>query len=271
MNLLVNGRADAGLEASDRGLAYGDGLFETLALRAGRPLHWPRHWARLARGCERLRLPLPERGLLEAEIARLGEGVERGVLKLILTRGPGGRGYRPPEPAQPTRVLSLHPWPDYPERWSREGVALRICRTRLGLNPALAGLKHLNRLEQVLARAEWGDEVQEGLMLDVRGRVVCGTMSNLFVVRGGRLLTPELSEAGVAGITRERILALAPRLGLETDVVPLSLEDVAGAEGLFVCNSLIGLWPVRRLEGKTFRIPPMVRRLWEALRAEAQT
>lgn len=270
MKLLINGRADGGLEAADRGLAYGDGLFETLALRAGRPLNWSRHWARLARGCERLRLPLPERGLVEAEIDRLAGGVERGVLKLILTRGPGGRGYRLPESPHPTRLLSLHPWPDYPERWRRDGVALRICRTRLGLNPALAGLKHLNRLEQVLARAEWADEVQEGLMLDVRGRVICGTMSNLFVLKGGRLLTPRLNEAGVEGVTRERILALAPRLGLETEVVPLSLPALYGAEGLFVCNSLIGLWPVRRLEGKAFRIPPMVRRLEEALSAEAQ-
>lgn len=271
MKVLVNGRPGDAVSALDRGLAYGDGLFETLRVRAGRAAHWERHWARLARGCERLHLPLPSRAGLETEMASLLDGVERGVLRIQLTRGVGGRGYRPPTEARPTRILSVHPAPEYPAEYAGEGVSLRVCRTRLGLNPQLAGIKHLNRLEQVLARAEWADEVQEGLMLDARGRVVEGTMSNLFLLHDGGLLTPDLAEAGVAGITRERIFALAPRLGLTVEAVPLTLEAVYAAEGLFLCNSLIGIWPVRRVEAKDFRIPPMIRSLMAALAAEDGT
>lgn len=263
--MLINGQPQHQLDAGDRGLLYGDGLFETLAVTEGRPQHWERHLRRLSAGCERLRIPLPDTALLEAEAARLCRDAQRAVLKLVLTRGAAGRGYRMPLEASPTRLLALYPWPDYPARYYTEGVEVRVCQTRLGLNPALAGIKHLNRLEQVLARAEWGDEVQEGLMLDTEGGVVEGTMSNVFLVAGGRLLTPVLTRAGVAGIMRERILEAAGGQGIDVEVRPLGLADCEAAEGLFLTNSLIGIWPVRRLAEKHFTIPPMARQLMEAL------
>jgi len=267
--ILVNGEATGLISVRDRGLQYGDGLFETLAVRDGEPLEWPRHLRRLAHGCRRLRLALPEQALLLAEARRVCAGVERGVLKIMLSRGEGGRGYAAAAGAAPTRVVSLHPWPEYPADWYRRGVVLYGCRHRLALQPALAGVKHLNRLDQVLARMEWDDpSIAEGVMLDLQGRVIEGTMSNLFLVRGGALYTPALDEAGVAGITRERILELAQTLGLDCHITRLVLADLVRAEELFVCNSVIGIWPVGRLAWAEAALPapgPVTARLMRAL------
>lgn len=261
--ILVDGRPAETVTAADRGLQYGDGLFETLAVRRGRPELWDRHLRRLAGGCARLGLPAPDPATLAGEAAGLCRGVDRGVLKLLLTRGAGGRGYRPPPAPRPTRILSLHPWPDYPPAWWREGVVARVCRQPLSLNPALAGLKHLNRLDQVLARAEWDNPaVAEGLMLDPLGRVVEGTMSNLFLGRRGVLYTPRLDQAGVAGVMRALVLELAARQGLSCREVNVSLADLEAADEVFLCNSVVGLWPVRRLEGKVYPAPgPLAARL----------
>lgn len=268
---LINGEPGGLLDPGDRGLAYGDGLFETLAVVEARAQHWDRHFARLLRGCERLGIPAPDPLCLAQEAASLCAGVPRGVLKLILTRGVGGRGYRPPPQPEPTRILSLHAWPDYPASHREQGVKVRLCSTPLALNRRLAGLKHLNRLEQILARAEWDDDdISEGLMLDTRGRLVEGTMSNLFLVRGSRLLTPDLSEAGVAGIMRELVLEAAAELDIELGVEALRLADLAAADEAFLCNSVIGIWPIREVTGAQARIFPhgaLIPRLVARLRA----
>ena len=262
---LLDGREGGCLDPLDRGLQYGDGLFETVAVWRGRPLLWERHLARLAAGCRRLGLPLPGPASLAEEARRLCAGVGRGVLKVVLTRGSGGRGYAPPVPSRPRRLLSLHPWPPWPAAWWREGVRVRWCGLRLAEQPALAGLKHLGRLEQVLARGEWEDPaVAEGLLLDRRGRVAEGTATNLLVLRGGRLLSPALEGCGVAGVIRGLILEeAAPALGLAAALAPLRPRDLEGAEGLALCNSLVGLWPVRELAGRPVPVPP----LWARLQA----
>ncbi len=266
--VLVNGVPGSGVGADDRGLLYGDGLFETLAVRAGRPLHWERHRARLERGCRRLAIACPDAGVLRAEVEHVAGPFARGVVKVVLTRGPGPRGYRPAAGA-PTRIVSAHSPPSYPPARASEGVAVRWCATRLGRNPALAGLKHLNRLEQVLARAEWDEpEIAEGLMQDDGGAVIEGTMSNLFAVFDGVLVTPDLSECGVAGITRERILEHAGALGIAAQVRRIPAEALEAAQELFLCNTLIGIWPVRRLADREFRVGPLVRRLAQALSEE---
>jgi 4-amino-4-deoxychorismate lyase len=266
--ILVNGKETDSLSALDRGLQYGDGLFETLALKGGQPVYWERHMARLMRGCQRLAIPLPDTEQLAAEARRLGEGWEAGVLKIMVTRGGGGRGYGIPTTQHPTRILALFPVPDYPAANWTQGVAVRVCATRLGLNPALAGLKHLNRLEQVLARGEWQDDtIAEGLMRDVEGRVIEGTMTNVFAVRDGRLLTPELTRCGVAGVMREVVLERAPTLGITSDVTPLEMDDLLHSQELFLSNSLIGIWPVRQLGERVFPVGTVTRRLAEALEA----
>ncbi len=264
--VLVNGVATQTVGFSDRGLHYGDGLFETLALEAGQPLCWEQHMARLADGCQRLGLLPPSLALLREESLRVSAGLETGVLKLIVTRGSGGRGYRPPADAQPVRIVMAYPWPSYPAENSEVGVRVRICHTRLGRNPALAGIKHLNRLEQVLARNEWDDpSIAEGLMLDEAGQVLEGTMSNLFVVSRERLFTASLETAGVAGVMRRIIMESAPALGYRVTECTLSPEDLSTADELFLCNSLIGIWPVRELAGMPFKVGPVAGRLRRVL------
>lgn len=264
---LIDGEARDRIDARDRGLAYGDGLFETIAVDGGVPLLWERHVQRLTWGCERLGLPLPDPALLAAETRHLCREADRAVLKLILTRGSGGRGYRPPQPATTTRILGLHPWPDYPAAWREEGVRVRICDTRLAVQPALAGLKHLNRLEQVLARREWDDPaIAEGLMLDTAGRVVEGTFTNLFLVRDGVLRTPELSGSGVAGIMRDRVLETADGLGLPRVTGAVTLDDMAAAEEVFLTNTLIGIWPVQAIDERPYPVGDHARTLAAELR-----
>lgn len=264
---LINGCESECLPVADRGLHYGDGLFETLAVRSGRPCHWSRHMQRMAEGCRRLGIPFPGEALLETEALRVCRGRERAVLKIVVTRGPGGRGYRPPQPVRPTRVVSVHEYPVYPDAYFTEGVRVRTCTTRWSVNPALAGIKHLNRLEQVLARAEWDDEmVAEGLMLDSEDRLVSGTMSNVFLVCDGALQTPALHASGVAGTTRARVMEQATGLGVACKARPLRGEDLAAAQELFLCNSLIGIWPVRQIDGTAYAVGPVTRRFLEAIR-----
>ena len=258
---LIDGRAAAAVAADDRGLHFGDGLFETLAVRRGRPRFWEQHWRRLGAGCERLGLERPDEAVLRDEIGRLAAGRERLVVKLILTRGSGPRGYRPPAAPRTRRILLASDWPEHPRAHARAGIALHLCRTRLGRNPALAGLKHCNRLEQVLARREWAEEAAEGLMLDTEDCVIEGTMSNVFLIAGDLLRTPRLDRCGVAGVVRELILERAPELGLEVREERLGLGDVRAADGLFLCNAVIGIWPVRRFGEREYPAPAAAGRL----------
>jgi len=180
------------------------------------------------------------------------------VLKIIVTRGSGGRGYRQPDVIQPTRVLSLHPYPDYPEVYTEQGVVARFCTTRLGLNPALAGIKHLNRLEQVMARSEWNDpDVQEGLMLDASDHVIEGTMTNLFYIKDNSLYTAALTRSGVAGIVRRIIMTLSANHGLSVIEQEFTKDELLSADEAFVCNSIIGIWPLRKIGTAHFPVGPL--------------
>ncbi|APX93590.1 aminodeoxychorismate lyase [Halomonas sp. 1513] len=229
------------LPLDDRGLAYGDGLFETVLLRDGQPLLWREHLARLQRGAERLGFAAPDADSLRACCAEAPAGLA--VLKLIVTRGSGGRGYRPPAEASPQLRWQVGAFTPQPERW-RDGVRVRHCRLRLGRQPALAGIKHLNRLENVLARSEWQDDaIAEGLLSDSHGLLVEATCMNLFWSRHGRLETPRLENCGVAGTLREALLA---ELAIsEVEAGPAVLLD---AEAVWLGNSLQGLWPLVRLD-----------------------
>jgi 4-amino-4-deoxychorismate lyase len=263
--ILINGVAQDNIKATDRGLHYGDGLFETIAVHQGHPLLWQAHMVRLAEGCERLGFPSLDPEQLAAEVHQLSRDDDKAVIKIIVTRGTGGRGYRPPLEAQTTRIVFRYPWPSHADENS--SIKLQLCRTRLGLNPALAGLKHLNRLEQVLARQEWGDDSSvEGVMCDINGNLIEGTMSNLFIVRNGELLTPDLSECGIAGVMRRQVLGLAEELSLPHRVVRLTDSDMARAEEAFITNSIIGIRAVERFNTVQYsEWNPVTRQLQAAL------
>lgn len=231
----------AALDPSERGLAYGDGLFETMRVSRGQLPWWPAHLARLAQGAAALGIPLPPADWLAAQARALAaEAPVQAVLKLVLTRGSGGRGYAPPAEPVPTVQLSLHPFPAPPA----SPLVLHLCRTRLSLQPALAGIKHLNRLDQVLARAECpAAGSDEGLMLDAGGRLACATAANLFLRLDGRWLTPDLQGGGVAGLARAWLLRNLPDTGTAT----LAPDRLADAEALFLCNAVRGILPVGRV------------------------
>ncbi len=260
--MLINGLETDQASVLDRGFQYGDGLFETIHVLAGKPQYWREHMERLFDGCRQLKISLPELSVLESESESLCSSVDDGVLKIIITRGMGGRGYAADESLKSTRVLAMFPAPHYPDEYRAEGVVVKVCDTRLGMNPALAGIKHLNRLEQVLARAEWTSaDIQEGLMLDINNNVIEGTMCNVFSVRKGELYTPELSLCGVKGIMREQVINKAKQAEIMVHETQISLDDLLQSEELFLCNSVFGIWPVRQLDDHIFSTGPVSHQL----------
>ncbi|HWG28945.1 MAG TPA: aminodeoxychorismate lyase [Steroidobacteraceae bacterium] len=271
--VLVNGQAaGAGISWFDRGLHYGDGLFETIACRRGvaRFLEW--HLERLSLGCERLRIPLHDLSEVRDEVRKLAREVDSAIIKLMLTRGSAvARGYAPTGSEKPTRITFRQAWPSEDPAARQDGVRVRIAALRLGENPALAGLKHLNRLEQVLAKMESMDtpsaqSAQETLLFSSSGRLVSGSMTNLFIVRGSCVQTPRIDLCGVAGVMRRVVLSEAVRVGIPVEECALRAEDLQDAQEIFLTNARIGIWPVRALESRVLSPGPITRRLQEHLR-----
>lgn len=260
--MLVNGVYSEHIEISDRGFQYGDGLFETIAVINGQPVFLDRHLERLNAGCQRLYIPFPGAKLLTSEVQEISQHSSKAVLKLILTRGSGGRGYRQPDVVQTTRVLSLYSFPDYPDSNKEQGIVARICDTRLGLNPALAGIKHLNRLEQILARAEWTNpSIQEGIMLDINDHVIEGIMTNLFYIKNNTLYTSSLIQSGVTGIMRSIIMMLSSYHDLSVIEHTFTKDELLLADEVFVCNSIIDIWPIKQIENTSFPVGLITRQL----------
>jgi 4-amino-4-deoxychorismate lyase len=262
---LVDGVVATTVAADDRGLAYGDGLFETMRVRQGRAPLWDRHLARLREGCERLRIPAPDGTVLQADLAAASQGIADAVVRLTVTRGSGPRGYAPPAMPVARRVVSGAPMPAITAAATRDGVALFACQTTLALQPALAGIKHLNRLEQVLARAEWRDEAfGEGLLLDTAGRLACATAANLFVVVDGALLTPRVDRCGVAGVGRALVLDWFPD-AREADLNP---DVLARASEVFITSSVRGMLAVRAIGTMRWAPGPILRHCQHRWRAD---
>jgi len=264
---LVNGAPADKISATERALQYGDGLFETIAVRGGQIEFVDRHFQRLQSGCERLALDFGDWTHLQAEVEMLSGQHPDAIIKIILSRGPGGRGYRFMPGQSMTRIVSAHALPDWPDDYADTGVRVRVCNIRLAIQPRLAGIKHLNRLEQVLARAEWQDEFQEGLLLDYNGRLVEASMSNVFLVREDRVVTPMLRDCGVAGVMRSVVIDLAGQLGMQCSVDTMSADVLDEKIELFICNSLIGIWPVVEISGRCrLEIGSTTRKLQQALK-----
>lgn len=265
---MLNGKPATGIALADRGLHYGDGIFRTLRVRNGQPQAWSAHWQRLLHDCDRLFLPTPDAQVLLDECRQLFDDMNDGVLKIIVTRGASGRGYTPAQAAVASRLLLRYP-PSAP--WPEACADIGVCTLRLGRNPQLAGIKHLNRLEQVLARREcqqagWS----EALLLDTEGWIISGTMSNLFVVHDGRLMTPKLDYAGVIGATRERLIAAATQAGIACEQKNMGLQDCLNADEIFLCNSLMGACAVTHLRDKHFVHGEITRWCQQQLVAELQ-
>ena len=250
----VDGMMTDQLPTSDRGLMYGDGLFETMRLQAGQYSHLEQHLQRLLAGCRQLSIPVsPEtiESQLQIFLTKLQhQALDNAVIKLIITRGSGGRGYQPPADEKPRIILQSHPLPARLSHYQQHGITCITARQTVASPAVLPGVKHLNRLEQVLASIELQqasqrhEDIQEALMVDTAGRLLEGTRSNVFLAREDSLFTPSIAEAGIAGIMRQLVLALAEQRGWSLVVGQLPVTQIQDFQEMFVCNSIIGIWPV---------------------------
>lgn len=266
---LINGIKQDVIAVTDRGLAYGDGLFETIAFINGQLHLWPRHWQRLQEGGKRLGLSIPEETLLLSWIEQaLSEQAcpSPAVVKIILSRGIGGRGYRCPEQVETHTIITIHPWPEHSNSDYQQGIKAMICQTALAAQPRLAGIKHLNRLEQVLAAQELtANHCREGIMLEysvpdgdcqtgsqissqISSQILVeGVSSNLFFVNCGQLYTPEIIYSGVNGTMRNEVISRAQSIGVKLNIGRFTLSKLMNADEVFFTNSIFGILPVRQI------------------------
>lgn len=269
---LVNGVPDALVPPTDRGLLYGDGLFETIAFHNGKSALWPLHMARLAEGCRRLVLPPPDIDLLGDECRRLIAGKARAVVRLSITRGSGGKAYFPPVPPGPTRILIRR---DFPPEFSDEresGIAMRTSPIRLGGGcleaDRLGGLKHMNRLAQVMIAEDCERHgAAEALVLDADGMIVEGLAGNIVVVQDGRMIAPGPHPAAVAGVGLEWLRQRAGKALLER---PFAARELARDDAIWVINSVRGPCAVRTLDGRALAADQRLREWQQHWREEVE-
>jgi 4-amino-4-deoxychorismate lyase len=259
------------VKIGDRGFQYGDGLFETIAIRGGQPRLWDYHMDRLSGGCKRLAIRMPARDELSQGLGnalRHSSAVDQGLAKLVLTAGDGRRGYGRAYADVPFVCYGVFEAALPPRDSYREGVVTAVCGTRLAVNPTTAGLKTLGRLEQVLARSELAaTEAYEGLTMDVDGNIICGTMSNLFVVHRSELSTPSLARCGVEGVMRRHVMVTLAEQGIRAEIRTLTLAEMNESDEIFICNSQFGVLPVRRCGEHCWPVGEITRSVMAALAA----
>ena len=263
--MLINGSAEGTISPLDRGLAYGDGLFESIRFMGASAPLWQRHMQRLDESCRRLQMPSPDTAQLWEEAISVTRDLPQAVVRITLTRGVGERGYAPPASSSVTRIVAAFVAPFMPANNYADGVSVRVCELRLAQQPLLAGIKHLNRLEQVLARTEWNDPaIAEGLLCASDGRVVCATMANVFAVIDGTLLTPSVDRCGVAGVARAEVLQAFP----QTHIRDIPLDALRRAEEIFLTSSVRGIVPVSSLGDRVYAPGTITRKVqqhWHTL------
>ncbi len=273
VNGLINGVATDYLSIDDRAIHYGDGLFETILCRTGKLYFWAQHFSRLRRSAQRLKIPCPPEQLLLHDVARLLEQNNLQTetacaIKIILSRGAGERGYLFPKKVSVNRMVSLSALTtDYSSLLSAKLLSgkLFLCQQQVSINKNLAGMKHLNRLENVLARNEWHGDYIDGLMLNANQHVIEGSMSNLFALKGQQLFTPDVTFSGVKGVMREMILQLAKNNNMDVMVQDMDMKTLLKMDELFISNSLIGMKSVTSLAAVTYNMPHVSNIIFDAL------
>lgn len=258
--VLINGIASEYVSVFDRGLHYGDGVFETIACVGNSAVFIQQHLKRMENGARKLNIPFPDRQLFLDDINCLLRGSNsNSIIKLILTRGRGKRGYRYEKTQIPTRICMLSAWPDYVAQWREHGIATRFCQTQVSVNPQLAGIKSLNRLDSVLASSELGPAFNEGFLSDIDGNVIEGSMSNIFIVSNATLVTPDLSRCGVNGIMREQIIDIAQNNSIKVETRNITRDELLESREIFISNSVIGACVVKQLEKQSYNTDTMTR------------
>jgi 4-amino-4-deoxychorismate lyase len=263
--VLHDGRPCAESAATSRALHYGDGVFRTLLWHQGRAVDWNAHIDKLAADCAALELDVPDANALAAEVADAAKALPLAAVKIVVARRASDRGYAP-QTRDSERWVLAYPLQAFADRDYQHGIDAVLSDVRLSSQPLLAGVKHLNRLDQILASRGWPAGAREALMCDAHGRVICGTRSNLFVVRDGKLCTPRLDRCGVAGIMRARIIDCAHRMQLHVQEGELRPEIFTDVQEAFISNALIGIWPLRSVGSERWAAPgPRTRALMLAI------
>ena len=262
----AQGQRITSIPLDDRGAQYGDGLFETIAIRGGAPRFWALHCERLMSGCARLGIASPEPNLilqqLQLAITASGVDAEYALAKIVVSAGSGRRGYAREDALVPAVRIGMFAAQPLGPKIYRDGIAVTLCGTRLAIQPQVAGIKLLNRIEQILARAEWNEpSIFEGLMLDTDERLICGTMSNVFISHGNVISTPAITRCGVAGVMREHLLSVFDNEGVDCSIRDIGLQELASADELILCNSQFGVLPVRKIDERTVVADSVTRRI----------
>ena len=249
---LINGQRAERISIRDRGFQYGDGCFETVRVLSNKPILWSAHLKRLKNACKTLQLSVNFE-LLKSEITQLLQDNKTAdvILKITVTRGEGGRGYTPPEHANCTRIIQLI---DYVAADTRTGARVVVCQHRLSSNSLLGGIKHLNRLDQVIASAQIPADFDEGLCLDEQGSVIEGCRSNLLLAIDNQLVTPDLGKSGVEGVMLNYLIDKFKVLDTRVLRKTISLRELKTASEIFLCNSVFGIWPVAEIENEDWRM-----------------
>ncbi|MRS88480.1 aminodeoxychorismate lyase [Enterobacteriaceae bacterium RIT714] len=243
---LINGHEQECLPASDRATQFGDGCFTTARIVDGDVCFLAAHILRLQQACERLLIPFAQWAELEREMQSIAADKPCGVLKVIISRGSGGRGYSGANCQQPTRILSVSAYPAHYAVWRKEGITLALSPVRLGRNPLLGGIKHLNRLEQVLIRTHLEQsDADEALVLDSEGFITECCAANLLWRQGNDVFTPKVDQAGVNGIMRQFCMQQLAHSGFRVVEINAGEEALLDADEIVICNALMPVVPVR--------------------------
>ncbi len=267
MKVLINGEFQTKVSAADRGLLYGQSVFETVALVEGKARLFDSHLRRLKKGCETLLIPLNINDI-ERELKVLLDfhAVERKqVLRITVSMSAGGRGYANPEMPSGNRILSLHPYPESYTTDASTGIVLGLSSVRLAQQPLLAGIKHGNRLEQILARSQWLPDWDEAVLRDTDDNVIEGTQSNIILIKQGQVYTPLLDQCGVDGVMKNWVMERLKDAGFSCQAVRLSVQDIIEADEVLLTNSIIGVWPVKLFKSKRYNQSPTAQALLEKL------
>ena len=250
---LVNGQQQTDISITDRGLAYGDGIFTTTKIVNGKVILLDKHIERLAHGCQRLKIQAPSRQRLMEQLQSTAKGYSLAVLKVMITAGSGGRGYSRLglNDNATNLIIIVSDFPNHYQALAQRGIDLGDSIQQIATSSILGGIKHLNRLEQVLLRAELDERVEDDLVVtNCQGNVIEATSSNLFYWLDGQLCTPDVSNSGVNGIIRQVIIANRPQV----NVCRNQLSDLKQAQAMFICNSLMGIIPVKTYNNRILAV-----------------
>ena len=254
----VNGEPQSTTTIHDRGLHYGDGFFTTILINNKQILNWSAHWRRIENSCSVLNFPVPDSSQLKGWIAKallsyLNEKQEKNcVLKILFTRGVGGIGYQAPSETKLNCLFIIKPSPITNIETANQPMEVGLCNHLASIS-GLAGIKTLNRLENVMARTEIVTSgFTEGIMINHNQQIACGTQSNVFIIQDKRVITPKLDLSGVEGTTRYQLMSLLPDLGYQVEEAELTLEQLHQADELFFSNAVRGIQPVNKFLNSEF-------------------